>query len=261
MRLWSVPTLVGVRPGRVSAHALRTPAFGADRSARRRPRAEAGKYVLAGLIRCGHCGKAMFGNTAKNKAYYRCAATRPDYAAASVSGHSGASMVREERVLAAVDRWLSLLATGENLDATVAAILEADNRSTDEPAEVAQARNRERRLGVELERVLAALRAGMDPALAASETRRIQAEMAGARSVVERRAQGCARPAPLEERDVRAVLGNARDLLTLLEAADRTERANLYQTLGLSLRYEKEAPTGRELVRARLELSGGGGWI
>jgi hypothetical protein len=38
-------------------------------SARRRPRAQAGKYLLTGLLRCGHCGKAMFGNTAKGKAY------------------------------------------------------------------------------------------------------------------------------------------------------------------------------------------------
>ena len=41
----------------------------------------------------------------------------------------------------------------------------------------------------------------------------------------------------------------------LRAAADRTGRGALYRALGLSLRYETEAPTGREL-RARLELMG-----
>ncbi len=41
----------------------------------------------------------------------------------------------------------------------------------------------------------------------------------------------------------------------LRAAADRTDRGALYRALGLSLRYETEAPTGREL-RARLELMG-----
>jgi len=77
--------------------------------------------------------------------------------------------------------------------------------------------------------------------------------------VVERWARGCERPAPLAERDVRSVLSNARDLVELLGAAEHTKRANLYQALGLGLCYEKAAPTGRERVRARLELSGGGG--
>jgi hypothetical protein len=51
------------------------------------------------------------------------------------------------------------------------AIVEADKKTDAKPAVVAQARQRERRLQAELERVLAALRAGLDPALAASEAR------------------------------------------------------------------------------------------
>ena len=38
------------------------------------------KYVLSGLIHCHLCGKSMHGSTMKGKAYYRCAATNPDYA-------------------------------------------------------------------------------------------------------------------------------------------------------------------------------------
>jgi DNA invertase Pin-like site-specific DNA recombinase len=227
----------------------------------RRPRSIPGQYLLAGMIRCGHCGKAMFGNTAKTKAYYRCAATRPDYATPSVPGHPPSYMVREERIVATVDQWLSTLADPTHVEDTIAAVLGADTASGVEPAEVTQARHRERRLGVELERVLAALRAGMDPALAASQTRKIQANIVGARSAIERWERSHERPTPLHEEEVRAVLVEAQGMISLLAAAERSERAALYRSLGLALRYERKAPTGQELVHARLELCGGGGWI
>ena len=38
-------------------------------------------------------------------------------------------------------------------------------------------------------------------------------------------------------------------------------RAALYRALRLSLRYEKQAPTGQERVHVRLELCRGGGRI
>jgi hypothetical protein len=228
---------------------------------RRPPRAEPGRYLLAGAIRCGHCGKAMFGNTAKDKPYYRCAATRPDYAAPSVTGHPPTYMVREERVLDAVDRWLEVLTGPDNLDSTVAAVLAADQREGAEPPEVAMARQRERRLEVELDRVLAAVRAGMDPVLAAGQTRKMQAETVAARSVVERWERSQDRPPQLVEEDVRSLLTGARALVELLGSAERTERAALYRALGLSLRYEKEAPTGREIVHARLEVCRRGGGV
>jgi hypothetical protein len=75
----------------------------------RRQRSQPGQYLLSGAIRCGHCGKAMYGNTAKTESYYRCAATRTDYAAPSVPGHPPCYMVGEERILAAVDSWLGIL--------------------------------------------------------------------------------------------------------------------------------------------------------
>ena len=107
--------------------------------------------------------------------------------------------------------------------------------------------------------MLASIRAGMDPALGASQTRKIQADILAARSAIERWGRSNKRPAPLADSDVRAVLTETHGLVQLLAAADRTNRAALYRALGLSLQYEKEHPTERELVRARLELCGGGG--
>ena len=53
---------------------------------------------------------------------------------------------------------------------------------------------------------------------------------------------------------MRAVLTETRGLVQLLAAADRTDRATRHRGLGLSVKYEKEDPTGRKLVRAQLEL-------
>ncbi|MDX6216445.1 MAG: site-specific recombinase, partial [Frankiales bacterium] len=226
-----------------------------------RPRSEPGKYVLAGSIRCQLCGKAMFGATAKNKPYYRCTATRPDYAAPSVPGHPPTYTVREERILAAVDTWLTELVDDEHLDATVASILAADQPVSAEPPAVSQARRRQKKLTTELDRLVAAIRAGMDPALAAPETRKIQAELAQLATVIKTSDRDPDRPAPLTEPEVRAAITEAGGLIRLLDTAGRTDRAEMYRALGLTLRYEKTAATGQERVHARLQLKRSGGRI
>ncbi len=227
----------------------------------RRPRSRPGQYVLAGAIRCGHCGKAMSGNTAKNKAYYRCVATRSDYAVPSVPGHPPTYMVREERILAAVDAWLDTLTDHDHIDATVAAILAADRSLQTEPAEVVGSRRSRERLEVELDRMLAAVRAGMDPVLAAGQTRKIQSDIAAAQSVIEQWERSQTNAVPLKEWEVRDTLTQAGGLVLMLARSDRAERAELYRALGVRLRYEKQAPTGQERVHARLELCRGGGRI
>lgn len=128
----------------------------------------------------------MFGMIGKTKPYYRCTATRPDYASPSVSGHPPTYSVREERIIAVVDEWLATLTHADHLDATVEAILGADRETDPEPAAVERARRDVARLETELDRILAAIRAGMDPAIAARETRKIQGDIAAARAVLER---------------------------------------------------------------------------
>lgn len=242
---------------RVNARITNNPGSGK----RRRARSDPGKYVLAGIIACGHCGRAMYGATGKGKPYYRCSALRPGYAAAAVPGHPPTYMVREERILAVLDGWLTTLAAPEAIDATVAAILRADGGSTGEPVEVTEARRRSRELHVELDRMLAAIRAGMDPELAAGETKKIQGEIAAAAALITRWEQSTEGVAPLTETQVRAALLEAEGLIGLLDRADRADRADLYRALGLTLRYNKEAATGVERIHVRSQLSSSGGRI
>jgi hypothetical protein len=140
----------------------------------------------------------------------------------------------------------------------------ADESAKTEPSEITQARHQLRRLDVELDRLLAAIRAGMDPVLAAGATRQVQAEMHKAESIVAEWEGSQARVAPLDERQIKAVIAEAGGLVGLLadaDRADRADRAALYQALCIQLRYEKERPTGRELVHVRSTLGSCGGPI
>lgn len=227
----------------------------------RKARTAPGKYLLSGLVRCGQCGKSMYGDTAKGKPYYRCQATRPDYAAPSIPGHPPTYMVREERLTRALDRWLGHLSDPDQVEVTVAAVLAADAASAAEPAHVAAARRRRLQLHTELDRMLAAIRAGLDPDLAAGETRKIQSDLVGTEATITDWENSNRRTIPLKDSEVRRAIGDAGALVQLLSAADRANRAELYRALGIQLRYVKEAPTGLERVQARLELRRSGGRI
>jgi hypothetical protein len=96
--------------------------------------------------------------------------------------------------------------------------------------------------------------------LTAAEPRK-QGRIAQARSLIERSERSRERVGLLTEADVRAVLGETRDLVQLVRQADRIERAALYQALNLGLRYERKAATGQELVHVRSQLCRGRGGI
>lgn len=225
----------------------------------RMPRSEPGRYLLSGHVRCGHCGRSMHGLTGKGKPYYRCEATRSDYARPAVEGHPPNYTIREERIIATIDDWLATTFThSEVIDTTVAAILEADRNTTEEPLDVTAARGQLMRSHTELNRMLAAVRAGMDPELAAPETRKIQADLVNAKRTIGAWERTHRKPARLTENQVRNAVTGTADLVRLLGTADRVLRTALYSALGLTIRYTREAPSGLERIHARLELTGNG---
>lgn len=223
---------------------------------RRRPRSAPGQYLLAGILRCATCGRAMHGATMKNKPYYRCDALRGDYAD---TGHPRSTAIREERILAVVDEWLGTIADPAHREQTIAAVLDADAQQDCEPAEIRSARRDITRLEVELDRVLAAIRAGMDPELAASTTRKIQAELGDARYGVEQWERTQHHEPRLTADEIALALDHAGSLAQMLTGAEREPRARLYRTLGLELQLD--VVSDPKTVDARLQLCGGGGGI
>lgn len=223
---------------------------------RRRPRAAPGQYLLTGLLRCATCGRSMHGNTLKKKPYYRCNTQRADYAD---TGHPRTTAIREERILAVVDPWLSSLTDASNRECTIAAVLAADTDHEPEPAHVQTARRSLTQLAIELDRVLAAIRAGMDPDLAAGATKQIQRELAGAQAIVGEWDRNHRVERHLTAGEVAVALDHAGNLSRLLKGAEREPRARLYRTLGLELQLDVVADP--MTVDARLLLCGGGGGI
>ncbi|MFN6118830.1 MAG: hypothetical protein ACK5CE_04205 [Actinomycetes bacterium] len=138
-------------------------------------------------------------------------------------------------------------------------MLAADATHAPEPPKVQAARRALRDLPVELDRVLAAIRAGMDPNLAVITTQQIQRDLTAAQATISAWEQQHDAPAPLTADDIREALGHAGDLAALLAGAERETRARLYQALDLELLLD---PVGDSAtLDVRLQLCGGGGRI
>jgi hypothetical protein len=112
-------------------------------------------------------------------------------------------------------------------------------------------------LNLELDRLLAAIRAGLDPDLAARAVRDVQAQRANAVTLVEEWDTNPERPHALTSVDVTHALTAAGGLVGLLHQADREHRARLYGELGITLEYQREAATEHVLVRSQLHSGGG----
>ena len=192
----------------------------------------------------------------QGQALLPCNSQRPDYAD---SGHPRTTAIREERVLAALDPWLGQLADPDHRAATIAAVLAAEADQPAEPTEIQAARRALRELPVELDRVLAAIRAGMDPDLATSTTKQIQRELAAAQAAITTWEHEHQHAQPLSAEDIHQAIEHAGDLAGLLAEAERETRARLYRTLDLVLNLDPvgDPPT----LDVRLQLCGGGGRI
>jgi len=138
-------------------------------------------------------------------------------------------------------------------------VLAAEADKPAEPAEIQTARRALRELPVDLDRVLAAIRAGMDPELATTTTRQIQRELAAVRATITTLEHGGQHAQPLSADNIHQALEHAGDLAGLLTEAERETRARLYRTLDLVLNLDPvgDPPT----LDVRLQLCGGGGRI
>jgi len=147
----------------------------------------------------------------------------------------------------------------ETRNSTVAAVLAAESDVQPEPAEIQAAQRALRDLPVELDRVLAAIRAGMDPDLATATTKQIQREIAAAQATIAAWEHQHQPSRPLSADDINLALDHAGDLATLLAETERETRARLYRTLDLVLNLDPvgDPPT----LDVRLQLCGGGGRI
>ena len=210
-------------------------------------RSDSSRYPLAGLVICDACGKRLQGNTVRGHSLYRCRVSS-DYAS-PLKDHPPCLSVREDRLLAHIDQWLSKLFTPENIEATAASIVTADSEDRREDPEVARARI----AVIECERKLAkhldGLEAGIPAEVIAPRIAATQREKAAAEAVL---ASAPPTPQPLTLDEVIETLSMLRTLPELLGAIEQADRAALYQALGLHVTYRRVGAV--EQVRLRTSL-------
>ena len=210
-------------------------------------RSDPSRYPLAGLVVCDACGKRLQGNTVRGYSLYRCRMSS-DYAS-PLKDHPPCLSVREDRLLAHIDQWLSKLFTPENIEATATSIVTADSEDRREDPEVARARI----AVIECERKLAkhldGLEAGIPAEVIAPRIAAAQREKGAAEAVI---ASAPPTPQPLMRDEVIETLSMLRDLPELLGAIEQADRATLYQALGLHVTYRRVGAV--EQVRLRTSL-------
>ena len=210
-------------------------------------RSDSSRYPLAGLVICDACSKRLQGNTVRGYSLYRCRVSS-DYAS-PLKDHPPCLSVREDRLLAHIDQWLSKLFTPENIEATATSIVTADSEDRREDPEVARARitvvESERKLAKHLD----GLEAGIPAEVIAPRIAATQREKAAAEAVL---ASAPPTPQPLTLGEVIETLSMLRDLPELLGAIEQADRAALYQALGLHVTYRRVGAV--EQVRLRTSL-------
>jgi site-specific DNA recombinase len=213
------------------------------------------RYALRGLIVCENCGRKMQGNMVKRRSGaerlgYRCT-YRSEYP--GDSAHPTGLFVAEARILPAVDAWLDEMTSPANLEGVVASILQGDTEGRGEDPELRRARSLATEARTKLDRFMAAIEAGMDPALWVERTRTAQQELASAEAVIRDHDAGTVRPLTAEI--VKELLLDLGGLVRLLDEVPTSHRRDIYRAAGVHLRYNR-TPDGESLIAAlRVEFS------
>jgi site-specific DNA recombinase len=211
----------------------------------RKPRRTPRPYLLRGLLRCGLCDRRMQGSWNHDQAYYRCRYPT-EYALPRGTQHPATVYIREVQIVPPLDSWISGVFEPDRLEETCRTLAEAQEPPVIDDDRAATVRQVLVDCDGRLARYREALEAGTDPAVVAEWISEVQAERSAAEKELWRR-----RPAPaLTEDDIRAIVESLSDLVGVLEAAEPQKKAELYDSLGLSLTYEPSKR--RVLVEADL---------
>lgn len=197
-----------------------------------KPRASKRGYALSGLLFCGLCERRMVGSFNNNRNHYRCTYAA-EYTDANSIAHPRSLYVREDKIIEQIDPWISRAFRPANLQVTLQAIADAQHNDADQQR-IAAAREKITICQTKLDRYRAALEAGTDPTLVQQWTTQVQAEKATVEAEL-RQLTGRRTMTPDEiDTMVEALSGIAN----ILRTADRADKAQVYQQLGLKLTYK-----------------------
>lgn len=176
----------------------------------------------------GEC-KATRPNGFLGRVLYRCD-SKAEYPAV---GHPESMYVAEARTLPALDRWLGDLFAPDRIEETVMAIMDEADQARPEAPELREARQTATESRKLISRHIAAIEAGVDPAVIATRMREAHVALAQAEAILAAHQDGPA----LSVDDLRDLLCSGEALPQLLAVATPDERRRIYDAAGISLRY------------------------
>ncbi|MFV0316818.1 MAG: zinc ribbon domain-containing protein, partial [Microthrixaceae bacterium] len=190
--------------------------------------------LLRGLLHCGICGRKMEGTTAHQTIRYRCRVAQTRALPAYLTDHPKSLYVREDDVVAAIDRWLPSLADPEFL----AASQEADDGTAERETLL---KRRLDEIDKATRNLVTAIENGTDPAAIQPRLAELRAERSQAMDDL----ATLKRPDQLTSVDISALLDELGGMEDVLADALPTEKSDIYASLGLRLHYR---PDQREVV-------------
>lgn len=191
-------------------------------------------YLLRGLLFCGVCGRRMGGNYNHGKAHYRCS-FREQYAQKKGLEHPRTVYLREDKVVPALDEWLSQLFDPDNIDATCAQLAVAYEQHGDtERAEQA------RQTIADCDKRLAQYRSALDAGADAVTVAGWMAEVTAERNRAEIALRTALPDTALTASEMRTLIEGLGDMVAVLANAETGQRAQLYEALGLRLTWHPQ---------------------
>jgi Recombinase zinc beta ribbon domain len=204
------------------------------RKAERGGRSTARTYLLRGLVRCGNCQRKMQGATIRAGAYYRCTARTMAPGSAALAGHPKTVNLREDVVVGRLNGWLGRVFHPDNVDETVATLLEAQPKGRSRAGTGAKERLADAE--ARLRRYQGAISAGVDPAALVEVMNQAQAERVAAKAEIENAPTG----ESTSRAEVYAMIDSLGDVGAVIKDATAAGLARLYQKLDLQMVYNAE---------------------
>jgi site-specific DNA recombinase len=227
--------------------------FDRTKRATRRTPSDGRRYLLAGMLRCGICGRRMQGQWNHGQPYYRC--KFPNDYPVDETRHPKSVYVRENAVVPGLDTWLASLFDEEHRDHTCEVLAGSDDFDPETEEREAALRDQIRSCDRRLERYRALLDEGEAVATVARWIAEVERERKAAHAQLGRVVPG----GELTKSQARALVETLRDIVDVLAEADPEDKADLYAELGVSLTYHTDGRVAVEALPRGVQVRVGGG--
>lgn len=191
-------------------------------------------YLLRGRFRCDACRRKMIAATIRKSTYYRCLARTIAPGSPVLAEHPRTVNLREDQVVGPLNDWIGRVFSRENVDRTVAAIMESQPTAGSTSGQRERAKIRLADAENRLRRHQAAIEAGVNPAALVDRINDAERERAAALAELKNLPEA---PDAATDAEIHAMIDSLGDVGEALAGARPEKLSKLYERVGLELRY------------------------